>query len=107
MKKPLIPLIVSVVIMSVFMLKAAAPRTYPSTTTTKERYCTSFTVSQPIGSPIVVDANFTVRLVSATATNLLPSESITIQFAALPAGLKTALSNILDRLEVVKDAAEP
>lgn len=109
MKKHLIPLIVSAIILSVFMLAAQQTvKNYPSVTATRQRVCTSFTVSQPIGGSIVLDATFQFQTVNSDGTtNTLPTQSITIPAASMPANVSNALVTIFARLETVKNSQEP
>lgn len=109
MKKHILPLIVSVVILSAFLLAAQQTvKTYPQVTSTRQRVCTSFTVSQPIGGSIVLDATFQFQTVNSDGTtNTLPTQSITIPAAQMPANVSNALVTIFARLETVKNAQEP
>lgn len=108
MKKHILPLIVSVIVLGTLMLAQQTVKTYTPVTATRQRVCTSFTVSQPIGGSIVLDATFSYQVVNNDGTtNTLPTQSITIPAAAMPANVSNALVTIFARLETVKNSQEP
>ncbi len=95
-------------ILAIGVIAQQTIKTYPSVTATQQRVCTSFTVSQPLGGSIVLDATFAYFVVNSDGTtNTLPSQRITILGSALPANVSNALVTIFGRLETVKNAQEP